>query len=615
MREFGVSAFWDVRDINGDSIPDLILLDYQLEGNSHTLSAFSGRDGSRLWSERVGSYVILSFADVNGDGVDDILRLNTERERPPSHSRALLPGLPPQVLSDAALSPDYLVSVDAILGGKGHWQTLVSVPGPSFPCPTNNPCFVQAGDLNGDGSLDLLAGVSTPWIYAIDLQSKSLLWARRHGRWLGWPVVADIDGDSIAEVVVPSGRHGLEVLNGSDGRVKWSFQDNIVCAIVRDLNRDGRAEVIAGSASGDIFVLAGADGRILDSFHANGPIRKLDTADLDDYASLDIVAVAEDRVYALRTWPHAWSWQDGRPLELCPQTRQLLEHGAFLALHNLTKPLLDRLGVEPDAVYDSSLPLAARAAFVLGRDAEARRFVDAWIGRKQEHAPDLQALLLSALLDGRRLPPEYWRVLCRLATLFPPIRRLGSRCPVPAPFAEACKHFQEALERDPLRSFRILNEIARWTAEEDTPWVRVLALRVACRWAGDARSLRLAAESVSGAKASQKPESPLFQPVVWLLAGEGNRARAALSCPEVVACLDTQQRPLPEQLGKVRPHSREGLNCLDPFTWICLRGWARFLASDAAVAEKHLRQLVDVPEVKEDVRTFLRRIERSHRDW
>ncbi|OAB60590.1 hypothetical protein AY599_13495 [Leptolyngbya valderiana BDU 20041] len=90
--------------------------------------------------------------------------------------------------------------------------------------------------------------------------------------------IADVDGDGLTEVLVV-GNNGsspgkLEVLNGSDGTLKWEYPSDgsglnlgSVSPTVFDLDRDGNTEVLLfGSQSRTLWVLAGDTGQLIQEF-------------------------------------------------------------------------------------------------------------------------------------------------------------------------------------------------------------------------------------------------------------------------------------------------------------------------------------------------------------
>ena len=136
-------------------------------------------------------------------------------------------------------------------------------------------------DLTGDGLLDL---VITGWnnqveVYDFNLGSPQLVWTATLttslGGTFGAPAIADIDGqqpggDALPEIAVAS-YGALTVLNGEDGSVVWEMPldpGNPGGVSIADLDGDGEVEIVTGmkyddgTGQGRLYAL-NADGSIL----------------------------------------------------------------------------------------------------------------------------------------------------------------------------------------------------------------------------------------------------------------------------------------------------------------------------------------------------------------
>ena len=133
------------------------------------------------------------------------------------------------------------------------------------------------GDLDGDGVAEILAANYSHKIVALDVDGNTKWQSPElpiHPDWEPWlsfrdftyvgaPVIADLEGDGTAEVIV-----GKAVLNGANGTIKWigggssgrAFRDSGYdlyldnfpdqeAPITVDLNGDGKLEVVAGSTA------------------------------------------------------------------------------------------------------------------------------------------------------------------------------------------------------------------------------------------------------------------------------------------------------------------------------------------------------------------------------
>ncbi|MDB2687352.1 integrin alpha [Mariniblastus sp.] len=224
-NQFGESVS-DAGDVNGDGTPDLIVGD--ISGNNGTGSAhvLSGIDGSVLYDfdgdndrDWFGSSVS-GAGDVNGDGTPDLIVgarfANNDDGRSSGKARVF-----------SGIDGSVLYSIDGDDPGDGLGISVSS-----------------AGDINGDGKADLIIGAHTD---------------DNNGTWSG----------------------SVRVLSGSDGGVLYNFNGDgegdhfghsVSCA--GDVNGDGTPDLIVGAYrddnnaddSGSARVLSGSDGRVLYNF-------------------------------------------------------------------------------------------------------------------------------------------------------------------------------------------------------------------------------------------------------------------------------------------------------------------------------------------------------------
>ncbi|MEN6602279.1 MAG: FG-GAP-like repeat-containing protein, partial [Bryobacteraceae bacterium] len=111
-------------------------------------------------------------------------------------------------------------------------------------------------------------------IYAFDVSGKRL-WkherVERSGGGFNYPVLADVDGDGAAEVMM-SGSRGTLYAVDTRGRLRLEVHDTnyrVTTPAGGDINGDGRTELVFGSEDNEIYALTG-DGRLLWSRRIEG---------------------------------------------------------------------------------------------------------------------------------------------------------------------------------------------------------------------------------------------------------------------------------------------------------------------------------------------------------
>lgn len=194
---------------------------------------------------------------------------------------------------------------------------------------TNDASFGQsaAGDIDGDGLLEVVFGCyrNDSSVYALNAENGTLLWkynthpAGAEGCNDVAPVIYDVDGDSLVEVIVPSSCNPVTFcFNGLSGTVKW--QCNTLGSdsppVIADVDNDGLPEVLHGEFGGYVKCINAENGTQAWEIpvDVNSWIQTAPTVvDLDNNGQLDFVVGTWnfngfDSIYAFRGDNQAMLW-------------------------------------------------------------------------------------------------------------------------------------------------------------------------------------------------------------------------------------------------------------------------------------------------------------------
>ncbi|HXI85126.1 MAG TPA: PQQ-binding-like beta-propeller repeat protein [Verrucomicrobiae bacterium] len=193
-------------------------------------------------------------------------------------------------------------------------------------------------DLDGDGIGDVIAGDDDGRIYCLSGRNGIPLWVFRAHDAVQAPLsMADVNHDGTPDIIVGSTDHNVYCIDGKTGRALWTFETHGAIygpALLNDVNGDGVPDAFVGSDDGNLYAISGADGALLWKFRAVGRINSSVAWARDAGEDVLLVGSLDHNLYCLqpKTGELLWKVDVGAPLYYPARIEDLEQNGKMAAL-------------------------------------------------------------------------------------------------------------------------------------------------------------------------------------------------------------------------------------------------------------------------------------------
>ena len=176
----------------------------------------------------------------------------------------------------------------------------------------------SVGSVTSTGQPAAIVATIAGVVYALGDDGQSL-WASDENLDLGpivnKPLLADVNGDRLEDVIVPTADQGLVALDGDRGWKLWDTREMTVgktgsAPIMADVNGDGVMDIVGATGQGQVLVVSASDGEVWKLWSAQLPNAiEYASPTVVDIGDRKLVVVAAKGVVALDGGSGRVAWQ------------------------------------------------------------------------------------------------------------------------------------------------------------------------------------------------------------------------------------------------------------------------------------------------------------------
>lgn len=193
-------------------------------------------------------------------------------------------------------------------------------------------------DLDGDGIEDVVAGDDDGRIYGLSGRNGVPLWVFRTKDAVQAPLsMADVNRDGTLDIIVGSTDHNVYCLDGKNGHALWTYETHGAIygpALLKDVNDDGVPDAFVGSDDGNLYAISGVDGKLLWKYLTTGRVNSSLAWTRQGGGDVLLIGSLDRNLYCLqpKTGELLWKVDMGAPLYYPARIEDLNQDGKLFAL-------------------------------------------------------------------------------------------------------------------------------------------------------------------------------------------------------------------------------------------------------------------------------------------